>query len=134
MDNGSPNNPPALDQSPDAAPRQPDDQQIETAQPPGKFKLTWQFAAGFLGWYFVMALFYGLLFRDTGTSTSNEGLIICSGLIFPLQVILLIFSIKDRYDFGWGMLSAIGVNFVISLVLGLFTNALCFVPFFNPID
>jgi hypothetical protein len=122
------NDQPSGEQSPEIAPQPPGDQQPPSAEPPRKFKLTWPFAAGFLGWYLLMALFYGIMLRDT----DSESLLICGGGAFFLQVIVLIIFLlsKDLRDMGWGMLSALGVNLLISLVLGSFANAICFIPFF----
>ncbi len=135
MDNGTPNDQPSGDQTPEIAPQQPNDQQPAQAESGRKFRPIWKFAAGFLGWYLVMVLLYGLMFRGTSSSTNDEGLIICTGSIFLLQVGVFIFVllIKELRDIAWGMLSAIGVNFVVSLALGLSTNAVCFVPFFKPL-
>ena len=101
-----------------------------------KFKITRQFILGFALWYVVMGLiFVGLV--PPGKYTPNEAeemILICNGLFFPLQVIVLIilFVTKNRREVGWGMLAAIGVNLVISLALGLVLNAVCFIPFFAP--
>lgn len=91
--------------------------------PTRKFKLSWNFAAGFLAWYVVTALIYLSV-------AGQEALIICSGLLFPVTVIALVAFLRKTPDVGWGMLSALGVNLIVSLVRGLTTNAFCFIPFY----
>ena len=103
------------------------------------FKLTWRFAIGFLGWYLVMAfVFWALLGYtfDTGQKGLYEGIVILNGIcIFPAQILTLVilFLVRSLREIGWGMLTAIGVNLLISLVLGLVSNSICFIPFFIPI-
>jgi hypothetical protein len=81
------------------------------------------FLIGFLGWFLVNALIYLQKF-------DQESLTICGGLLFPVNLVLLVILLRKRPLVGWGMLSALGVNLVISLVFGVWNNALCFLPFF----
>lgn len=94
-----------------------------------KWEKSGRFAAGFLGWYLVNGLIW-LLF--SGGSLNGEGALILNFLIFPLNVIaLLIFAFnRSTRFFALGLLGALAVNFVISLVIGLQFNAMCFIPFF----
>jgi len=94
-----------------------------------KFKLTWKFAVGFLGWYLVIGLIYvALISLDRQGYGNMKGGVF---LVFPAQLIALVilFVVKQLRNIGWGMLSAIAVNLVISLILGFVGNAICFIPF-----
>lgn len=129
MNGQSQNNPPAEDQPEAARPPTPDQPQLEPPSTSG-FKFSWKFVVGFLGWYLVVWLIYRLQIRDLdpqGYSTMTLSL-----LVFPAQIIALffLFVIRDFRKIGWGMLSAIAVNLLISLMLGLGLNAVCFIPFF----
>jgi hypothetical protein len=123
-------------QSPETAPQQTNALAPDQAKLPRKSNLIGQLAIGFLGWYVVMALIYGLLFRSYGTGSADYDLMALGCYFLPLQVLILIFLLANRKlrRIGWGMLSAIGLNLMISLVLGLFGNALCFIPFFKPMN
>jgi hypothetical protein len=99
-------------------------------------KLTWKFAIGFLGWYLVMAFVFwvalGYTF-DAQKMNYYDAPIILNGMcIFPTQILTLIvlFLVKSLREVGFGMFSAIGVNLVISIFMGMFSNPLCFIPFF----
>lgn len=96
------------------------------------FGLTWKFVLGFLGWYLVVGLIYGLVMID---DPQGYGALIISLLVFPAQIIALfiLFLVKRFRKIGWGVLSAIAVNLLISLIIGLNFNALCFIPFFDPL-
>lgn len=105
----------------------------ETSPPPPRFKLTWQFAAGFLGWFLVNGGLW-LLLLDRSEFNSEEGSILTNGMcVFPLNLAIMAFLLwkKETRQTGQGILAAYAVNFAISLVLGLGTNAVCLVPFFN---
>jgi len=95
------------------------------------FELTWRFAVGFLGWYLVVWLIYWSLLNGK-TDPQGYSAMILSMLVFPAQIIALfiLFVVKDFRKIGWGMLSAIAVNLLISMILGLGLNAVCFIPFF----
>lgn len=123
MNDQTQNNHSGGDQTEGTVPPASGDQPPETP-PSRKFKLTWEFFVGFLGWYLVTALFYGQVM-------DQEALTICGGLLFPVNLILLILLLKYRTQLGWGMLAALAVNMVVSLVLGLVQNAFCFIPFFG---
>ena len=107
---------------------QPGQQTPEPVAEGGKFKIRRPFVIGFLGWYAVMALVYGILIFDKDNDFVQ--------LICVLQGILLmiLFLVRKQRSIAWGVISAIGVNFFLSLLLNLFLNAICFVPFFYPKD
>jgi len=111
------------DMAPEEPGPPPGDEVLEASPPPRKFKLSWNFVAGFLAWYLVTTLIYLSV-------SGQEILIICSGLLFPVNVVALVVFLKKTPDVGWGMLSALGLNLLISLVRGLSTNAFCFIPFY----
>jgi hypothetical protein len=123
MNEQTQNNHPLEDQPEGKVSSTPGDR-LPEAPPARKFKLTWEFVAGFLGWYLVTGLIYA-------AGQGQETLIICGGLLFPVNVVLLILFLRRQPQLGWGMLSALGVNLVISLILGLSTSAFCFIPFFS---
>ena len=111
----------------------PDEQPTEE-QPTRKFKFTWQFAAGFLGWFLVSGLVWPILLAGREFSFEDEAGMICNGaLIFPLNLIILFLLArkKETRQIAWGIVAALGVNLIVSLVLGLVQNAVCLVPFFN---
>jgi hypothetical protein len=124
------NNSPAEDHPEGTLPPTPD-QQPPNSQSTSRFKLTWKFAAGFLGWYLVIWLIYWSLSHGN-PDPQGYGAMIVSMLVFPAQIIALIFLfvVKKFRKIGWGMLSAIASNLMISLLLGFGFNAVCFVPFF----
>jgi hypothetical protein len=94
-------------------------------KPPASRLRKWLlFASGFFGWFLVTGLFYRAMYPSDAQT-------ICSGLLFPVHIGLLVLLLEKQPHVGWGMLSALGANFVISLMLGLSNNAICFVPFFN---
>lgn len=136
MNDPAQNHQTAVGQSIETAPQQTSELQPASAEPTRNVNLIKQFTAGFLGWYLVMALIYGLLFRNLGTGSMDYDLMGLGGLFLPIQFIALIilFAMRKVRYIGWGMLSAIGLNLVISLVLGLFGNVLCFIPFFKPVN
>lgn len=113
------------EQSEGIVPSPPNEQPPESP-PARKFKLNRKFVIGFLGWYLVTALVFGVVTLD---AYSNG----C--IIFPAQVLTLIIllSVRTVRDIGWGMLSAIAFNLLISLMVGLGDDAICFVPFFYDI-
>ena len=75
---------------------------------------------GFVGWYLVS----WPLVRPLGLN------------LFLLNIIALIVLalIKTTRRVAGGILIALALNFTISLILGLRLNALCFIPFFTPIN
>lgn len=113
-----------LEEQPEGTAPLPPGERASDVSPTRRFKLTWEFVAGFLGWYLVSGLIYA-------AGRGQETLIICSGLLFPVNVVFLILFLRKQPQLGWGMLSALGVNLVISLILGLSTSAFCFIPFFS---
>ena len=50
--------------------------------------------------------------------------------ILPANLIALIILAFVRRRVALGILVALAVNFVIAIILGLFINVICFIPFF----
>lgn len=72
---------------------------------------------GFVGWFVLASLF---AIRSFGLITT-PATIIC----------LIVFGFsKTRKGLAGGILVAVSLNLVISLVRGLYSNALCFIPFY----
>ena len=132
MNEQTENNQPAGEQPNETLPSVPGQQSPEP-QPAGRLSLNWIFAIGFLSWYLVVGLLYWSQMKD---DPQGYGAMLSSLFIFPAQLIALgiLFAIKDLRNAGWGVLSAIALNLLISLILGLSFNALCFVPFFAPVS
>jgi len=130
MNNQTQNDQPSKEQPGGTLPSTPD-QQPSGPQSASVFELTWRFAVGFLGWYLVVWLIYWSLLNGK-TDPQGYSAMILSMLVFPAQIIALfiLFVVKDFRKIGWGMLSAIAVNLLISMILGLGLNAVCFIPFF----
>lgn len=76
--------------------------------------------AGFLGWYLVNGLAWLL------NSNDDSGL---ACFLFPLNmIVLIVFLIKWR-AIGLGILGALALNLLISLVLSTVMNGTCAIPF-----
>ena len=116
-------------------------QPIETApQTPGeqqpahwdKVKFIREFAVGFLGWYLVTTLLAWFIFNSNLSVEEISDMVVVV-LVWLFQVIALIglFFTRKTRAIAWGILSALGLNFVISLALGNVIPALCFYPFFT---
>ena len=100
------------------------DEQAPT--PRGKFRITWLFVAGFLGWFLVSWLLFLLFDKDFGT------LFVFGLAIIPINLIVLALLLKFQRQAGLGMLSAVAANLLISMIFQLWMNATCFIPFFVP--
>jgi len=131
-------NQPSGDQPVQPVPQETGDQQpaqpVETApqEPPVQqptqrenISTLLEYIAGFLGWFLVMLLH--LLFQKAPGAFTT---IMC---VFQGVALLVLFLTKKRRAIAWGMLTAIGLNFVICLAQGLIINMICFIPFFNPV-
>jgi hypothetical protein len=80
-----------------------------------------QILYGFVGWYLVNGAFYLI-----------PGAINFFFALFLANIIVLIVLvlIKETRMVGIGILIALALNFLVSLVLGIFFNGVCFVPFY----
>jgi hypothetical protein len=84
---------------------------------------------GFVGWYVLNILMWMLFGAIPGDELGQTGILII--LVFPIHILVLfvLIAIKSTRKFAYGAVVAIAVNFIISLVMGMITNAVCFVPF-----
>ena len=89
---------------------------------------------GFVGWYLVAGLYASWLLSP-GVCTGPYGCLFTIWLYLPLigtgASLLVCAVVKQLRWVALGILIALALNFVISLLLGVFYNALCFMPFFN---
>lgn len=110
--------------------------QLSGPQATNLLELTWKFAIGFLGWYLVMAFVFWVVLGytfDAQKMNFYDAPILLNGMcIFPAQIatLIILFLVKSLREVGFGMFSAIGVNLAISIIMGMFSNPLCFIPFF----
>lgn len=89
------------------------------------------FLIGFLGWYLVNGALWFILSGATFDATEAQS----SGAVcflFPLNLLLpvLFGVIRVTRWLALGILAALALNFLVSLILGMSFNGLCFVPFF----
>jgi len=82
-----------------------------------------QFTMGFVGWFVINGI---LWFLASGNITL--GLV-----LFPANLVVLILVARRRQSAALGMLSAIAVNLVIALIIGIAIAGWCFIPFFTPL-
>jgi len=93
------------------------------------------FLFGFVGWWVINALVWFAVMSDYVNSMGeNVLLIFLLGIpVFYLaQLITLIILASRRGWIALGIVSAMALNLVITLILGLTFNATCFIPFFVP--
>ena len=101
-------------------------------EPARKFKLTWGFVIGLLGWFVVNGLLWLWWISPGERTVGSEEWLAINMLCFPLNVgILFVLGlIKTTRPIAAGILAAMGLNFIISLIFGLTLNAVCLLPFF----
>jgi hypothetical protein len=97
------------------------------------------FAIGFVGWFIVNGAIwawqglevYGPSYWSPlirGTLAGNSGLLWF--LLLPTNIGALFLLALIRRWIAFGVLTALAVNLVITLILSMFLNALCGIPFF----
>ena len=92
---------------------------------------------GFIGWWLVNGLVWFVFNLDAvkyGGELVTIGLLLFSLVYAIAQLITLIVLAFRRGWIALGALSAMGLNLVISLMLGLLINSVCFAPFFIPME
>ena len=91
------------------------------------------FAAGFSSWIIINSLIWQSVAGDVRYGFDAEFYALTYLFIVPINlfILLVLFVLKKTRPFAWGILTAIGVNFLISMALGLTYNAYCMIPFFN---
>jgi len=112
----------------------PGDQKIPEPQPMGRFKRYGLFAVGFLGWFLVNGLVWLLISRGEMNLEEQEGMVFINALcVLPLNLAIMLLLLWKKFTrmISLGILTAYGVNLIISLILGLSTNAACLIPFFE---
>ena len=90
------------------------------------------FAIGFIGWYVIHTAWAAVLTSSSARSTALDVWILL--LIGNVVVIPLLALIKNLRWLAFGALSALGLNLAVSLILGMFMNALCFAPPYIPLS
>jgi hypothetical protein len=97
-----------------------------------KSKLLWQFAIGFLGWFIAVGIFWGVAFNGRSISSIDVEefffMWLCP-MSINLFALVVLAAYKSVRGIAFGILAAMGTNLLISLILGLETNAACMVPF-----
>jgi len=85
-----------------------------------------KFIMGFFGWLLVNLLIWVMI---NPRNPSNE---LCFAVPFPLNLITLItlLVIRKTRAIGFGILGAIALNLLITLILGIFEQGACLIPFF----
>lgn len=84
-----------------------------------------RFLIGFLGWWLVNVPLAMVL--------NARHLAEVLFMVFFVQVVLLIIMAFANRAVALGMLAAIGLNLVISILFGLLFNALCWIPVSTPL-
>jgi hypothetical protein len=85
------------------------------------------FVIGSVGWFLINSAAWLL----TGAVTAETyGMAIL--VLLPLNVIALIVFLIIRRWIGYGILAALSLNLLFSLVIGAMTNATCAIPFWVP--
>jgi hypothetical protein len=83
-----------------------------------------EFIIGFVSWYIVNGLIYFFL------SDNPYSIMFCGLGIIPLNLLaMIILGIKRRFV-GLGLLVAFAVNLLITTLMGVFSQGVCFAPFF----
>lgn len=90
--------------------------------PTDEKSITREFVFGFAGWWIINGGIYAL------TGTGAAPLLCVVNLLVPIA--LATGKDRKRKQIAFGIIAALGANFLISAVLGMFTNGICFVPFF----
>jgi hypothetical protein len=85
------------------------------------------FAAGFLGWFVIN----WLVWREIGVNEGENFLFGILTLPVNLIVMVVLAAVRRTRWIGLGILTAIVLNLVITLVMGLVTQAVCLIPFFT---
>ena len=95
------------------------------------------FSIGFIGWWLVNGLVWSVLSSDDVQNGDETVILRFSLLLLGVDIAQFITFIVLAFRRVWislGILSALFINQITSIVLGLFNNVTCFIPFFIPID
>lgn len=82
---------------------------------------------GFVGWFLFEGLFW--LLMNPG---SEEELAICNSIPLLITfIVLIVLTVNKPYrQAALGILTAMAVNLIISLIKSMAVNGFCFIPFF----
>lgn len=97
-----------------------------------------KFAVGFFGWYLASGIAWSQYSAPPAAADDRQGYGVLMNMAFfsllylaIAVVLLLVFAVTpSTRSIAKGLLLALALNFFISLLLGLTTNANCFIPFF----
>ena len=105
-------------------------------EPQSVFEKGIEVVVGMFGWYVVNGITW-FLFLPPSRSSLQGGYgaeidIFSLGLIpFNIIFLMILGSIPRTRMIALGILMALALNFLISLLLGMTMNAFCFIPFFD---
>jgi hypothetical protein len=87
------------------------------------------FAIGFLGWYLVNIFAWS----HVPAGGYGLGVFFVFAIMLPFNIVALIVLgiIRSTRWVALGIVTALALNFLISLALGLTLNAQCLIPFFE---
>ncbi len=92
---------------------------------------------GFTGWYLVNGLFWLLVLQLTPAKINRSDVEFTAVIgwaitlaVFNALALLFAAMIRPTRWIALGMLAAIALNFILSLILDLWFNALCMMPFY----
>jgi len=93
-----------------------------------------QILYGFFGWYVINGLIW-LILVNVNMDSSGGGppaYVILNLLIFPanLLALILLAAGKRTRKMGLGILAALALNLLLSLLFGMLINGVCFIPFY----
>ncbi|MEK7328452.1 MAG: hypothetical protein AAB217_24670 [Chloroflexota bacterium] len=88
------------------------------------------FLIGFIGWWVINgAIWAGIATGDFGPQRSVF-LLFPNIFILPVNLLALIILAFVRRWVALGLLTAYAVNFLLALIMGLFFNGVCWIPFY----
>jgi hypothetical protein len=89
-----------------------------------------QFAIGFVGWFLANGGVWLFLSGGRGMNLNGEGDLIMAALLFLGNLFVLLVLAFVARQVALGALSAIALNLLIALILGVGTAGWCFIPVF----
>jgi len=86
-----------------------------------------QILYGFFGWYLINSIIWLLI-----STRGYAEYVFLNLFIFPINLLTLIVLsvIKSTRKIGLGILIALALNLLLSLMVGLTINGVCFIPFY----
>ena len=83
---------------------------------------------GFIGWFVIN----GVLWAIAAGTPVGLAYLPPNLILFPANVLVLIILARTRRWVALGVLIALAVNLLITLIMGVVIAGFCFVPFFTP--